>query len=127
VWIAPAKPCSIAQDCIEKKSIISLFLSAITPAGSAPELQEQQEGIMDDTEFKRIADYIEDLESSYGDWYCRKPITHRQLMKLHLTIERLAHTIYQTRDDRLKSMLVVLEGRARRCKRCMESSLTVHS
>ena len=82
---------------------------------------------MDNAEVKRIAGYIEDLENSFCDRDCRKPATHRQLIKLHLTIERLGDTICQTRDERLKSMLAALADKARRCKQCMESRLTVHS
>ena len=48
-------------------------------------------------------------------------------MKLHLTTERLARTMCETRDERLRSVLAVLEDRARRCKRCMEARLAVHS
>ena len=82
---------------------------------------------MDDAEVKRIAGYIEDLENSFCGGDCRKPATHRQLIKLHLTIERLGDTICQTRDERLKSILAALADKARRCKQGMESGLTVHS
>ena len=82
---------------------------------------------MDDAEVKRIACYIEDLENSFVDRDCRKPATHRQLIKLHLTIERLGDTICQTKDERFKSTLAELADKARRCKQCMESRLTVHN
>jgi hypothetical protein len=85
------------------------------------------EGIMDEAEVKRIVDYVEGLENGFGDWDCREPATRRQLMKLHLIIERLARTICETRDERLRSVLAVLEDRARRCKQCMEARLAVHT
>jgi hypothetical protein len=86
-----------------------------------------QEGIMDDAEVKRIAGYIEDLENSFVDTDCRKPATCRQLIKLHLTIERLGDRICQTKDERVKSTLAALADKARRCQRCMESRVTVHN
>jgi len=82
---------------------------------------------MDDAEVKRIAGYIEDLENSVDDGDCRIAATHRQLIKLHLTIERLGNTIYQTEDEQHRSMLAALADKARRCKRCMEAELTVHN
>lgn len=82
---------------------------------------------MDDAEVKRIASYIEGLENGLGDWDCREPATYRQLIKLHLTIERLAGAIDQTKDEQLSSTLAVLEDKARRCKRCMAARLAVHS
>ncbi len=82
---------------------------------------------MDEAEVKRIASYVEGLERSFGGWDCSEPATHRQLMKLHLTIERLAHTICETKDEQLNSVLAALENRARRCKQRMEARLAVHS
>ena len=82
---------------------------------------------MDDAEVKRIAGYIENLENSIGNSDAHKPATHRQLIKLHLTIERLCDTICQTKDDEFKSTLALLEDKARRCKRCMESRLAVQN
>ncbi len=81
---------------------------------------------MDEAEIRRIASYVEGLEHGFADWQCREPATHRQLIKLHLTIERLACAICETRDEQLKSMLAALEGRARRCKQHMESRVAVH-
>ncbi len=81
---------------------------------------------MDEAEIRRIASYVEALEHGLGDWDCREPVTDRQLIKLHLTIERLACTINETGDEQLKSVLTVLDGRARKCKQCMETSLAVH-
>lgn len=82
---------------------------------------------MDDTEIRRIAGYIEDLENSLYDRDFRRTASYRQLIKLHLTIERLGDTMCQTKDEQSRSMLAALADKARRCKRFMESSLTVHS
>lgn len=82
---------------------------------------------MDETEVRSVAGYIEGLEKSFGDWDCHEAVAHRQLIKLHLTIERLARAIPQTRDDGLRSLLTILQDRARRCKQCMEGRLTVHT
>jgi len=82
---------------------------------------------MDDAEVKRIAGYIEALENSFEDADCRKPATYRQLIKLHLTIERLGDTICRTEDEQHRSMLAALADKARRCKRYMEAEVTVHS
>lgn len=104
------------------------LLLPLTPPGRMPRpAKPPQEGIMDDAEVKRIAGYIEDLENSFSERNRSKPATHRQLIKLHLTIERLGDTICQTKDEQFRSTLALLADKARRCKRCMESRLTVHS
>lgn len=82
---------------------------------------------MDEAEVKGIASYIEGLEKGFSDWDCREPATYRQLIKLHLTIERLAGAIDQTKDEQLSSTLAVLQDKARRCKRCIAAQLAVHS
>ncbi len=82
---------------------------------------------MDEAEIKRIASYIEGLEEGCGDRDCREPATYRQLIKLHLTIERLAGAINQTKDEQLSSTLSVLRDKARRCKQCLAARLVVHS
>lgn len=76
---------------------------------------------MDEAEVKRITSYIEGLEDGFGDWDCHEPAECRELVKLHLTIERLARTTCETKDKRLSCLL----GRARRCKQCMEASVAV--
>ncbi len=82
---------------------------------------------MDETEVSRIASYIEDLERSFGDWDCREPARHRQLIKLHLTIERLTHMICEFDDEQLNSVMAGLENRARTCKQRLEAKLAAHS
>ncbi len=83
---------------------------------------------MDNAEVKLIAGYIEDLENSFGDTDRHNPATtHRQLIKLHLTIERLGDTVCRTEDEQHRSMLAALADKARRCKRCMEAEVTVHN
>lgn len=85
-----------------------------------------EEGNMEKAEVKRIAHYIDDIERSLGQWDCQGMATYRQLIKLHLTIERLASTICTMEDQRLEPTLTVLEHKARRCKQSIEARL-VHS
>ena len=79
---------------------------------------------MEKAEVKRIAHYIEELENSLGHWDCQGTATYRHLIKLHLTIERLAETSCNAKDQRT---LTVLENKARRCKQCIETRLALHS
>ena len=85
-----------------------------------------EEGNMEKAEVKRIAHYIDDIERSLGQWDCQGMATYRQLIKLHLTIERLASTICTMEDRRLEPTLTALEHKARRCKQSIEARL-VHS
>ncbi len=82
---------------------------------------------MEKAEVKRIAHYIDDIERSLGQWDRRQMATYRHLMKLHLTIERLASTTCDTTDQHLIPTLTVLEHKARRCKQNIEARLAVHS
>lgn len=82
---------------------------------------------MDEAEVRSVAGYIEGLEKSFGDWEFHDAAADRQLIKLHLTIERLAHAIQRTEDDALRSLLTILQDRARTCKQLMEGRLTVHT
>ena len=82
---------------------------------------------MEKAELKHIADYIDDIERSLGRCDCQEMATYRDLVKLHLTIERLANTTCNTKDQQLKPTLTVLEHKARRCKQCIAAKLAVHS
>ncbi len=82
---------------------------------------------MEEAELKSIAHYINDIERSLGQCDCQDTATYRNLIKLHLTIERLANTTCNTTDRQLKPTLTVLERKARRCKQCIEARLAVHS
>ena len=81
---------------------------------------------MENAEVKRITHYINDIERSLGHWDCQGTATYRHLIKLHLTIERLASTNCCVEDRQLKPTLTVLEYKARRCKQCIEARLAVH-
>ena len=82
---------------------------------------------MDEAEVRCIAEYVESLEKGFGDWDYRYPLTHRELTKLHLTIERLSRKICETSDERLRPVLADLENRAQKCKKCVETRLAVHN
>ncbi len=84
------------------------------------------QGNMEKAEVKRITHYIDGIEQSLGHWDCQGMATYRQLIKLHLTIERLASTTCSIEDRRLEPTLTVLERKARRCKQSIEARL-VHS
>ncbi len=81
---------------------------------------------MEKAEVKRIAHYISDVERSLDHWDCQGMATYRHLIKLHLTIERLASTTCSVEDRQLKPTLTVLERKARRCKQCIEARLALH-
>jgi len=82
---------------------------------------------MEKAEVKRIAHYIEELENSLGHWDCQGTATYRHLIKLRLTIDRLAETTCVAEDRQLQPTLTVLESKARRCKQCIETRLALHS
>ena len=80
---------------------------------------------MERAEFKRIVEYIEDVEESLERWDTQSNAMERHLTKLHLVIDRLMRTSGDTKDRQLRRSLVTLEHRARRCMRNIEASLTV--
>ena len=82
---------------------------------------------MEKAEVERIAHYINDIERSLGQCDCQGMATCRHLIKLHLTIERLANTTCNAKDQQLEPTLTVLERKARRCKQRIEARLAVHS
>ena len=82
---------------------------------------------MEKTEIKRIADYIREIEEGLDKLNCREITTQRHITKLHLTIERLMDTTFNTKDQQLKVLLATLEYKARRCKQSIETRLAVKS
>jgi hypothetical protein len=94
------------------------FLAVYESLGQSP---------MEKAEVKRIARYIEELERGLGRWDGQGMATYRHLIKLHLTIERLAETTCAADNRQLQPTLTVLENKARRCKRRIEKRLALHS
>ncbi len=82
---------------------------------------------MEEAEVKHIAEYIKSLEEGLGNCDRQEMATYRQLIKLHLTIERLANTTCNGQGQQLKPTLTALESKARRCKQCIETRLALHS
>jgi hypothetical protein len=82
---------------------------------------------MERAEFKRIDQYIEDVEENLEQWYTQSIATERHLTKLHLVIERLMHISGDTKDRQLKSSLTTLEHRARKCMQCIQARHTVRN
>ena len=82
---------------------------------------------MERAEFKRIDQYIEDVEENLEQLGIQSIATVRHLTKLHLVIERLMHISGDTKDQQLKTSLSTLEHRARRCMRCIEAGHTVRN
>ena len=80
---------------------------------------------MERAEFKRIDEYIEDVEKNLEHWAAQSIPTERHLTKLHLVIERLAHISGDTKDQQLKTSLATLEHRARRCMQCVQARHTI--
>jgi hypothetical protein len=62
---------------------------------------------MERAEFKRIAEYIEEVEESLDQWGAKRIATHYHLTKLHLAIERLMHASTKTKDQKLKISLTI--------------------
>ena len=82
---------------------------------------------MERAEFKRIDQYIEDVEINLEQLGTQSVAPERHLTKLHLVIERLMHISGDSEDRQLKSSLTTLEHRARRCMRCIETRHTVRN
>ena len=76
---------------------------------------------MERAEFKRIDEYIEDVEENLERWGTQSIASERHLTKLHLVIERLMHISGDTKDQQLRSSLSILENRARRCMQCIQA------
>jgi hypothetical protein len=79
---------------------------------------------MERTEFKRIDQYIEDVEKNLEQLGTQSIAPERYLTKLHLVIERLMHISGDTQDRQLRSSLGILEHRARRCMQCIQARHT---
>ena len=80
---------------------------------------------MEKAEFKRIDQYIEDVEINLEQLETKNIAPERHLTKLHLVIERLMRISGDSEDQQLKTSLSTLEHRARRCMRCIEARHTV--
>ena len=80
---------------------------------------------MDRMEFKRIAQYIEDVEENLGLLGAKRMATQYHLTKLHLAIQRLIRASTETRDLQLRMSLATLKHRACKCMQCIEARLTV--
>lgn len=79
---------------------------------------------MERAEFKRIDEYIEDVEENLEQWATQSIASERHMTKLHLVIERLMRISGDTKDRQLKTSLGTLEHRARRCMRCIQARHT---
>jgi hypothetical protein len=79
---------------------------------------------MERTEFKRIDQYIEDVEKNLEQLGTQSIAPERNLTKLHLVIERLMHISGDIEDQQLRSSLGTLEHRARRCMQCIQARHT---
>ena len=79
---------------------------------------------MERTEFKRIDQYIEDVEKNLEQLGTQSIAPERNLTKLHLVIERLMHISGDTKDQQLRLSLGTLEHRARRCMQCIQARHT---
>jgi len=79
---------------------------------------------MERAEFKRIDQYIEDVEINLEKLGTQSISPERHLTKLHLVIERLKRISGDTEDRQLKTSLITLEHRAHRCMRCIEARHT---
>ena len=79
---------------------------------------------MDSTEFKRIDQYIEDVEKKLGQLDTQSIPPERHLTKLHLVIKRLMHISVDTQDQQFRSSLDTLEHRARRCMQYIQARHT---
>jgi len=82
---------------------------------------------MERAEFKRIDEYIEDVEENLEQWAVQNIAPERHLTKLHLVIERLIHISGDIEDHQLKSSLTTLEHRARNCMRRIEARHTLRN
>ena len=80
---------------------------------------------MEETEIKRIAEYIREIEDGLEKLDCREINIQRHITKLHLTIGRLMDITLNTKDPQVKGLLTTLECKARRCKERVETRLTV--
>jgi len=80
---------------------------------------------MERAEFKRIDEYIEDVENNLERWATQNIPAERHLTKLHLVIERLMNISGDTKDQQLKTSLATLEHRARRCMQSVQERHTV--
>jgi hypothetical protein len=79
---------------------------------------------MDRTEFKRIDQYIEDIEKNLEQLLTQNILPERHLTKLHLVIERLMYISGGSQDQQFRSSLDTLEHRARKCMQCIQARLT---
>jgi len=82
---------------------------------------------MERAEFKRIDQYIEEVEINLEQLDTQSIAPERHLTKLHLVIERLMHISGDTEDRQLKTSLSTLEHRARRCMHCIEARHSVRN
>ena len=80
---------------------------------------------MESAEFKRIDKYIEDVEQNIERLPVQNLLTERHLTKLHLIIERLKHISGDTKNQKLKTSLDLLEHRARKCMQCVRAKHNV--
>jgi hypothetical protein len=80
---------------------------------------------MEKAEFKRIGQYIKDVEINLEQMDSHNIAPERNMTKLHLVIKRLMLISGSTEDQQLKTSLSTLEHRARRCMQRIEARHSV--
>lgn len=82
---------------------------------------------MEKAEFKRIGQYIKNVEINLEQTGNQSIAPERNMTKLHLVIKRLMLISGSTEDQQLKRSLSTLEHRARRCMQCIEARHSVRN